>query len=156
MSSRVQRVAALLCAAAALLPATTAHAAAPSVTLSGPTARMYEAINAARARSGLPAVAYSKSLAAASTRYAGVLGSHHAFQHASRIGRAHYKVVGEILARSTGRHASIGPVVDAWLESPVHRPILLGAEFRSVGLGMVHARYGGGWWTVWVVRFGKR
>jgi uncharacterized protein YkwD len=47
-------------------------------------------------------------------------------------------------------------VVTAWIDSPAHRPILLGGEYQAVGLGMAEAKYGGQWWTVWVVRFGKR
>ncbi|MFL5885642.1 MAG: CAP domain-containing protein [Thermoleophilaceae bacterium] len=122
-----------------------------------PQAKMFQAINGARARNGLSQVSISRSLTVASTRYARVLGSRHLFQHARQIRTSRaFSLVGEILARSPGRNPSIDPVVSAWLQSPVHRPILLGSEFQAVGLGMTQAKYDGQWWTVWVVRFGKR
>jgi uncharacterized protein YkwD len=128
-----------------------------SKALATPEARMYAAMNDARARHGLPAVAVSRTLTIASNRYAKTLASHHLFQHARQIRTSSaYAVVGEILARSPGKRPSIDPVVNAWVDSPAHRPILLGAEYQAVGLGMIQARYGGQVWTVWVVRFGKR
>lgn len=134
------------------LPALPASQASAS-----PPAKMFQAINAARSRNGLAPVSISRSLTVASTRYARVLASHHLFQHARQIRTSRaFSLVGEILARSPGRSPSIDPVVSAWLQSPVHRPILLGAEFQAVGLGMTQGKYDGQWWTVWVVRFGKR
>jgi uncharacterized protein YkwD len=128
-----------------------------SQALASPQAKMYAAMNAARTRSGLPAASISRILTIASTRYAQALANHHLFQHASKIRTSNrFSVVGEILARSPGRSPSIDPVVNAWLDSPIHRPILLGGQYQSVGLGMAEARYGGKWWTVWVVRFGQR
>jgi uncharacterized protein YkwD len=133
------------------LPALPATKAAAS-----PQAQMFAAMNAARSRNGVPAAGISKSLTVASTRYAQTLAKEHLFQHATRIRTSRaYSVVGEILARSPGKRASIDPIVQAWLDSPVHRPILLGGEFQQVGLGMSYGKYGGQWWTVWVVRFGK-
>jgi uncharacterized protein YkwD len=123
---------------------------------SSPQAQMFSAMNAARARNGVPVAGISKSLTVASTRYAQTLAKEHLFQHATRIRTSRaYSVVGEILARSPGKRASIDPIVQAWLDSPVHRPILLGSEFQQVGLGMSYGKYDGQWWTVWVVRFGK-
>jgi len=125
--------------------------------LASPQAKMYVAMNAARARNGLPEASISRTLTIASTKYAQALAKHHLFQHASKIRTSNrFKVVGEILARSPGKRPSIDPVVNAWLDSAVHRPILLGSQYQSVGLGMAEARYDGHWWTVWVVRFGER
>jgi uncharacterized protein YkwD len=159
MRSPARRLAILLALGAALLvgaPAQAAPHTAVPLTLSGPQARMYEAMNAARARNGLPGVAVSRTLMAASARYAETLAKHHVFQHASRIRTSRaFSRVGEILARSPGRRAMIDPIVDAWIASPDHRPILLGGQFQAVGLAMAKARYDGQWWTVWVVRFGE-
>jgi uncharacterized protein YkwD len=127
-----------------------------SQALASPQAKMYAAMNAARTRSGLPAASISRILTIASTRYAQALAKHHLFQHAAKIRSRGFSVVGEILARSPGRSPMIDPIVNAWLDSPVHRPILLGGQYQSVGLGMAEARYGGQQWTVWVVRFGER
>jgi len=128
-----------------------------SMALASPQAKMYAAMNAARTRSGLQPAAISRSLTIASTRYAQTLASHHLFQHATRIRTSRaFSLVGEILARSPGRRPSIDPVVNAWIDSPIHRPILLGGQYQAVGLAMAEAKYDGQWWTVWVVRFGKR
>jgi uncharacterized protein YkwD len=128
-----------------------------SQALASPQAKMYAAMNAARTERGVPAASISRILTVASTKYAQALAKHHAFQHASKIRTSNrFAVVGEILARSPGRRPSIDPVVSAWLDSAIHRPILLGGQYQSVGLGMAEARYGGQWWTVWVVRFGQR
>jgi uncharacterized protein YkwD len=127
-----------------------------SQALASPQAKMYAAMNAARTRNGLPAAAISRKLTVASTKYAQALAKHHLFQHATKIRSRGFSVVGEILARSPGRNPMIDAIVNAWLESPVHRPILLGGQYQSVGLGMAKARYGGQQWTVWVVRFGER
>jgi uncharacterized protein YkwD len=178
MSSPASRLAALLGLIAALLVCAPAQAADPAASfaqvlnaarsqqqlpalpvskaLASPQAKMYSAMNDARSRSGVRGVAISRSLTMASTRYAQALASHHLFQHARRIRTSNaFSVVGEILARSPGRRPSIDPVVKAWIDSPIHRPILLGSEYQAVGLGMSTARYDGKWWTVWVVRFGK-
>ena len=127
-----------------------------SQALASPQAKMYAAMNAARTRNGLPAASISRTLTVASTKYAQALAKHHLFQHAAKIRSKGFSVVGEILARSPGRGLMIDQIVNAWLESPVHRPILLGGQYQSVGLGMAKARYGGQSWTVWVVRFGER
>ena len=128
-----------------------------SEALASPQAKMYAAMNGARARNGLPAASISRILTVASTKYAQALAKHHLFQHASKIRTSNaFAVVGEILARSPGQQPNIDPVVNAWLASPIHRPILLGGQYQSVGLGMARARYGGQVWTVWVVRFGER
>jgi len=158
MSTPAHRIAALACVAATLFVSAPAHAAGTGkLRLAGPQAQMFNAMNAARVRSGLRPVSVSKTLTAASTSYAKSLAAHHAFQHATRIRTSRaFSVVGEILARSPGKRPMIGPIVDAWIDSPIHRPILLGAEYQSVGLGMTQARYGGQVWMVWVVRFGKR
>jgi uncharacterized protein YkwD len=127
-----------------------------SQALASPQAKMYAAMNDARTRDGLPAASISRKLTIASTKYAQALAKHHLFQHAAKIRSRGFSVVGEILARSPGRSPMIDPIVNAWLDSPVHRPILLGGQYQSVGLGMAEARYGGQQWTVWVVRFGER
>jgi uncharacterized protein YkwD len=158
MSTPAHRIAALAALIAALLVSAPAHAAKPhKAALAGPQAQMFNAMNAARTRNGLRPVTFSKTLTAASTHYARTLAVEHLFQHATRIRTSRvFSLVGEILARSPGSRPMIGPVVNAWVDSPIHRPILLGAEYQSVGLGMTKARYGNQVWTVWVVRFGKR
>jgi uncharacterized protein YkwD len=178
MSSPARRLAALLALSAALMVCAPAQAADPSASLTqalnaarsdqrlpalpvakalaSPQAKMYAAINDARTRNGLAGVAISRTLTVASTRYARALASHHLFQHARRIRTSNaFAVVGEILARSPGRRPNIDPVVNAWIDSPIHRPIILGSEFQAVGLAMAEARYDGQVWTVWVARFGK-
>ena len=160
MNAPARRLTVLLVLGVALLVGAPAQAHAHgsgTSTLAGPAAKMYAAMNAARTRNGLQPAAVSRSLTAACTRYAGTLAKNHLFQHANRIRTSRaFSLVGEILARSPGSRPMIGPVVNAWIASPEHRPILLGGQYQSVGVGMAKARYGGQVWTVWVVRFGKR
>ena len=158
MNAPARTLAVLLVLGVALLVGAPAQARAHGgTTLAGPAAKMYAAMNAARTRNGLKPAGVSRSLTAACTQYAETLAKNHLFQHANRIRTSRaFSLVGEILARSPGSRPMIGPVVNAWIASPEHRPILLGGQYQSVGVGMAKARYGSEVWTVWVVRFGKR
>jgi uncharacterized protein YkwD len=60
-----------------------------------------------------------------------------------RLSGARGPLFGENLAWGTGRHASAGSVVRAWLRSPAHRRNLLRPGFRRIGLGSVTGRFGG-------------
>jgi len=123
-------------------------AAASKRSAAGPTG-VIDALNKARAASGLPPLADSTALAAAARAHAASMARRGYFGHDSADGTpfwrriaAFYPVggfarweVGETLywSRPGGSAAS---VVAAWLGSPEHRGILLG-NWTQVGVGIV-------------------
>jgi uncharacterized protein YkwD len=128
---------ALACLIAFALPATAA---------AGPEKAMLKQINAARAANGAPPVKLSRSLTSSCRSYAHQMARTGRFQHARNV-RAK-----EILAFTRGR-TQMRWVIKAWLRSPVHRRVLLGKNFRRVGIGTKKGRVGTSRAKVWVVRF---
>jgi uncharacterized protein YkwD len=135
---------AALSAAALLVPA------AASASREG---TMLHQINAARAAAGVPPVRRFKPLTHTCRHYAARLARSGTMVHASNPARgAHVRYVGEILGMTTTADAAPAAIVQAWLGSAVHRPILLDPRYKYVGIGV--RRGSAGW--VWVVRFGAR
>jgi uncharacterized protein YkwD len=133
---------ALACALVALLPtALPAHAATPR--RAGPFTRaLLRELNHARAQYGFPAVrddarmergarAYSRTMAASGDVAHGAwsLRVAAASQSADSIG----EVLGWLPPDEPRYEAAW--LVNAWLGSPIHRPVVLGASFRRVGIG---------------------
>lgn len=121
--------------------------------LASPASTMLQQINAARASQGLRAVHLYRPLNRSSKSYAAYLARRGVMVHASNPARgAHVGYVGEILGSTTGTDSAPAAILQAWLASPVHRPILLDGRYRYVGIGVRHGS--AGW--IWVVRFGAR
>lgn len=143
-----------------LLPLTVG--AASSAVLAGPATatpeceagRSQEAatvcwLNVARARARVAPVHQDARLARAAERHSRDMVTHSYFAHDSRDGAAfssriaatgwmrHRSAwrVGETLAWGTGPRAEPAAIVQAWLNSPPHRRIVLSARFRLVGIG---------------------
>ena len=127
----------------------------PSAAVAGGMDRpaMVDTINRARAKHGAPALRHNASLSRSAKRYARHLLRTGKFGHAGRI-RADggFTHLGELLARHRGREPRRSRTVRAWLQSPGHRPVLLGNQFRLVGVGRVKGRRR----TIWVVHMGAR
>jgi uncharacterized protein YkwD len=127
----------------------------PGAAASGAKERpaMVDTINRARAKHGVHALRHSTALSRSARRYARHLVRTGTFGHAGRIraGRQ-FKHLGELLARHPGRKPRRSRTVRGWMRSPWHRPVLLGHQFRLVGVGRVHARRR----TIWVVHLGTR
>ncbi len=112
----------------------------------------------ARSREGLPALEEDAALAAAAGAYAGTLLALGGLSHRGPDGGGpldRYRArggtsltVGEIL----GAGASLEAVGEAWLASPTHREVLLGAAWTHLGAGCA----GEGRKRVWVVMFTAR
>lgn len=120
-------------------------------------ARMLAQINAVRARNGLPRLAAANTLTRGATSYARVMLGEGRWAHAQSFQRGTgFSEVGEILGRIPGSSPDVAGIVRAWLASPAHRPILLGAQYRYVGIAFVRGRMGGRRTSLWVVRFGRR
>jgi uncharacterized protein YkwD len=53
------------------------------------------------------------------------------------------RLIGEILATGTGKYATPVGMMNAWMQSPAHRHIILTPELRLVGLGVATGTYRG-------------
>lgn len=106
-------------------------------------------INEARERRGLTRLRADGRLERAAAGHATDMVRRRYFSHITpggttmleRIRRTGYLrdarswAVGETLAWGRGERAGAAQVVEAWFDSPPHRRILLGAQYREIGLG---------------------
>ena len=114
---------------------------------------MVDTINRARDKHGAPALRHNAALSRSAKRYARHLLRTGNFGHAGRIrADGRFTHLGELLARHRGRKPRRSRTVRGWLHSPWHRPVLLGNQFRLVGVGRVKGRSR----TIWVVHLGAR
>ncbi len=150
---------ALGCALIALLP--TAVSAEAATSRANPFARaLLRELNNARAQYGLPALrsdtrmdggarAYSRTMAAsgyvAHGQWTGRVAA------ASRRARSIGEVLGWLAPRDPRGEAAW--LVSAWLGSSTHRPVLLGASFRRVGIGRTTGWIGGERSAIYTVDF---
>jgi uncharacterized protein YkwD len=138
-----------LTAGAAGLAATARDARAQACAGSGAGATVC-LINAERRARGLSPLGVNARLARAATRHARDMVARSYFSHLSpggvsladrlrRVGYARRSCSwsgGETLAWGSGILQSPASRVRAWMDSPPHRAILLGAGFRQVGIGI--------------------
>jgi uncharacterized protein YkwD len=118
---------------------------------------MVDTINRARAKHGAQALRHHAALSRSARRYARHLLRTGRFGHAGRIRASdRFRHLGEVLARHPGRKPRRSRTVRRWIRSPWHRPVLLGRQFRFVGVGRVYGRSGGRRRTIWVVHLGAR
>jgi uncharacterized protein YkwD len=118
---------------------------------------MVDTINRARAKHGAHALRHHAALSRSAKRYARHLLRTGSFGHAGRIRASdRFRRLGELLARHPGRKPRRSRTVRRWVRSPWHRPVLLGRQFRFVGVGRVYGRFHGRRRTIWVVHLGAR
>jgi uncharacterized protein YkwD len=125
-----------------LLPiAAPAHAAAPGRL--GPFARaLLRELNAARAEYGLPAVRDDTRMDEGARGHSRAMALSGQVTHGRWSGRVaatskHASSIGEVLgwlAPQDPRYEATW-LVNAWLGSPIHRPVVLGTSFSRVGIG---------------------
>lgn len=149
-----------LCAAvaAALRPAAGSadgigRAASPELfpTAAAQARALVADINERRRAHGVRPVRRARALSAAASAHSREMATFGFFAHTSLDGSPFWRrvlrfykprkrewSVGEAIAYSVGELDSDG-VVDGWLASPGHRRVLLDAEWRDVGLGLVEA-----------------
>jgi uncharacterized protein YkwD len=114
-------------------------------------------VNAERTARGLVPLRRAGGLETSAQRHAADMVARGYFAHVSPSGgdvekrarRAGYLtadcyVLGENLARAPGDAASAEAVVAAWMASPGHRSVILDAEFRQAGIGLVERQPLGG------------
>jgi len=143
----------------ALLPAAASAEAAPRKL--GPFTRaLVRELNHARAWYALPPVRDDARMDGGARAHSRAMAASGSVTHGSWSGR---------VAAASRRASSIGEVlgwlapgdprgeaawlVRAWLNSPVHRPIVLGASFRRVGIGRTTGTIGGELSAVYTVDF---
>jgi uncharacterized protein YkwD len=112
--------------------------AAQARSLSSPEASLLQAMNAVRASHGLAPLRVDVHLLRAARDHSADMMQRQYFAHGAVARRvlsrgARGPVFGEDLAWSTGISADW--VVNAWLDSPTHRAVLLRPGFRRVGIG---------------------
>lgn len=150
---------ALACALLTLLPAAAPADAAPSPL--GPFGRaLLRELNHARAHYGLRAVHDDARMDDAASTYSRTMArrgivAHGAWSSRVAVASRRAQSIGEVL----GWRAPADPrseaawLVRAWLGSPVHRPIVLGAGFRRVGIGRATGSIGGAPSAIYAVDF---
>jgi uncharacterized protein YkwD len=157
---RVPRLAVAVAAAAlvaAPTPAAAQDAACPHTTTTAggaSEATLRDAVqclvNTTRAQHGLPALRASGRLIAAAERHSADMVRRRYFEHVSpdgrtvadRVQRTGYLsgvgdwALGEDIGWGTGELGSPAAIVQAWMNSPPHRAVILGRRFREAGVGI--------------------
>jgi uncharacterized protein YkwD len=139
---------ALAAASAPAQAATCANEAVSAAAVSSGTAgaAVRCLVNAQRARHGLPALRPSAPLRSAATAFGREMVARGFFDHVSpggatpadRVHRAGYggRTVGEAIGWGTGSLGTPAAIVDAWMNSPPHRAIVLSRRVRDIGVGV--------------------
>ena len=121
-------------------------------------------VNHARMSAGLSPFRAERHLARAAARHAADMGRRHYFAHVSPSGKSPLSRarsagwrggVGEVIAWGCGTLSTPRATLRAWLNSPPHRAILLGAGHRA-GVGVKRAARGRAYWSSTSVQRGAR
>jgi len=122
--------------------------------------------NYARAQAGVPGLHFSRELRASSTKKARDIRRCQQFSHEACGRNPFYWVqrvgfergswgAGENLALGTGADGSVRNLMSAWLNSDLHRTVLLDPRFDQVGISDISGRYhSAGAAKIWVAHFG--
>lgn len=121
---------------------------------------MLSHINDIRSRYGLSLLRHNRLLAEAALRHTRDLATHPGMMHVgsdgsvsgARIAQAGYKARRWQEVVGWGFGGDMGQMVDWWLNSPDHRPILLDGSLVDAGVGYVYAP-GFEWGHYWTVDF---
>jgi len=142
-------------AMAALSAATPAAKAAPVPRSVAISHTMVAELNYARSRHGLPALQPSRLLRISAGAFSRYIVRRDYFGHAASIhASSRFRRLGEVLEIHYRRGYRFRGTVNAWLNSPSHRAVLLSPRWRYVGAGQTTGRVGRGRATVWVAHFG--
>jgi uncharacterized protein YkwD len=127
-------------------------------------------INAIRAANGLQAMRTTNALRVAAQRHSKDMVRHHYFAHVSpsgqtvtdRVKRAGYldgarrPQLGENIGWGSGSMATPAAIVQAWMNSPPHRAIILAPSFRDAGVGIASGAPQGGDGATYTLDVGRR
>lgn len=162
---------------AALVPAAQADSRSAPRTerLEALESAIVRELNRVRIAHDLPRVQAAPSLDSAAGGHSRAMLEHDFFGHNSADGtafgeriRRYYTnrgwqtwSVGEALLASPSRTLEAAAIIDAWLDSPPHRHIILSSRWRDAGIGAIYASsaprtFGGGETIVVTADFGQR
>src|SRR4051794_10476848 len=127
-------------------------------------------VNAIRRANGLRALNTNLRLRAAAQRHADAMVNQHFFSHVSpsgasvqvRVKRSGYLKkarawnVGENIGYGSGSQATPRAIVQAWMNSPPHRAIILGTSWTDGGAGIANGTPSGGPGKTYVIDVGSR
>jgi uncharacterized protein YkwD len=122
---------------------TAAPAATAGSRLNSFERQVIRELNGARAQQGLAPLRANRGLNRAADRHSRDMLRSDFFDHPSSDGTpfdqrvrrfAHASMVGETLAALPQRRGGAAEVVQLWLNSAAHREIVLGADFRRIGI----------------------
>lgn len=119
---------------------------------------MISAINEARADvPGLKPLRMAPNLERSAGAFARWLVRHDQFQHrpAVSVNRA-YPHCGEALSMHFSLRAQVGGTLRSWLQSPVHRGLVLTSSMNLVGVGHASGGGAGSPRTIWVLQVARR
>lgn len=129
-----------------LLPARTSHSAGVRVTATEQS--FVDAINRARAQHGLGPVASQAKLLEAARSHSNSMVRQQSFAHGAFWARLRSFGVpqgdaGETLAWRSSPDDAAAALIQAWLNSPEHRAILLSGTYTEVGVGVDEGSFEG-------------
>jgi len=142
----------LLVALAAVLFATVPAAAPASVSLNTYEKQLVKCLNKERTDRHLAKLHLNAKLVDSARAHSTDMGALQYFDHDSPSGetwsqrilshgytREGYKTwkTGENIAWGSGLYSSPVAIVDSWMNSPMHRAVILAKDFRDVGVGAV-------------------
>jgi uncharacterized protein YkwD len=123
-------------------------------------------INAIRVQSGLKPMGTTRPLRVAAVRHSRDMVRRHYFAHVSPSGqtvsdrarRAGYggERLGENIGWGSGSLATPAAIVQAWMNSPPHRRIILTPDFRDVGVGIAQGAPSGGDGATYTLDVGRK
>ena len=113
-----------------------------------------EAVNAERAHHGRPDLIVSTRLERSSTALARQLMRDQRFDH-DPMRPAGFGLFGEVLLLDYTRYARASTAVEAWMDSPEHREVILTREMRYVGAGVTRGDFEGERATLRVLQVGR-
>ncbi len=126
---------------------------AASATASNP---FVSKVNEARVSHGLTKLKASTSLRRSSRGYARWMLRRNYFGHRASIQASkRFTLRGEVLARMRTSKPTATQIVNAWLDSPAHRAVLLNPRYRYIGVGLAHGPLGSRPATLLVGHFGR-
>jgi uncharacterized protein YkwD len=132
----------------------------------GPRAALLCRVNRERRAAGLAPLRRDRRIARAAGRHARDMVRRGYFAHrrgggpdlGARLSRAGWRGTawGEAIAYGCGGRGSPRAIVRAWLASPPHRAVLLGAGYRRAGVGLARPARCGARGATWVLDVGRR
>jgi uncharacterized protein YkwD len=119
----------------------------PAIATAGPRKQMVKTINYARSWGHLRGLHGSSRLSRKASAWARHLIRSNVLYHS--------RAQGEVIELHTGSSPKVRATVNAWLNSPAHRGVMLSRSFSRVGAGRAVGWMGGRRVTIWVVKFAR-